>query len=147
MEQKKYVNEVVYMPPEMIASALEGTTRQYIQGDLQLEQKLPFIHNANCEIGITSYPTFDHDEPHYHDVITETNYVLSGAVVVRIVDTGEDFLVKEGGLFSVPPKITHILKAQPGTKILFVKDHALNDKRVVDLASLHLEQWLKDKEF
>lgn len=144
---KKLVNEVAVLTPEMIAASLEGNSRQYIQGDLKRPQNLPFIFNTNSEIGITYYRAFSHDEPHYHDVITETNYILEGRVCVRITDTGEDHVVEQGGLFSVPPKVTHILKAQPGTKILFVKDHAVNDKHEVDMGSLGLEKWLEEKEF
>ena len=145
--KKKFVNEVAVIPPEMIAGSLEKETRQYIQGDLQMDQRLPFIYNTKCEIGITHYREFTHDEPHYHDVITETNYVLEGRLCMQVLDTGETFVVEKGGLFSVPPGVAHVLKAQPDTKILFVKDHACNDKHVVKNLPPHLIQWLEDKEF
>ena len=66
---------------------------------------------------------------------------------MKIVDTGEEFVVEKGGIFSVPPKVPHILKIQPETKIIFFKDHSINDKHVVDSEALQLEEWLKDKEF
>ncbi|MBQ8039615.1 MAG: cupin domain-containing protein [Lachnospiraceae bacterium] len=142
-----HVNQVVTMSNEMIADSLENTERQYLQGNLKQEQKLPFIYNENSEIGISYYREFTHDEAHYHDVITETNYILEGRLCLKIVDTGEEFIIEKGGIFSVPPKVTHILKVYPGTKIIFFKDHSINDKHVVDLNTLQLEEWLANKEF
>ena len=144
---KKFVNEVAILSAEMIEDSLEGNFRQYIQGDLEEEQKLPFVYNTNSEIGISYYRDFFHDDPHYHDIITETNYVLEGKVCIRIIDSNEDFVVEKGGIFSVPPRVTHILKGVPGTKIIFFKDHSLNDKRVVNIKELQLDDWLQEKEF
>ena len=132
---KKIVNEVAILSAEMIEDSLKGNFRQYIQGDLKEEQKLPFVYNTNSEIGISYYRDFFHDDPHYHDIITETNY------------SNEDFVVEKGGIFSVPPRVTHILKGVPGTKIIFFKDHSLNDKRVVNIKELQLDDWLQEKEF
>lgn len=147
MTDKKFVNQVVCLSAEQISSSLEGNFRQYIQGDLQQEQNLPYIHNTNSEIGISYYREFTHDEPHYHDCITETNYILEGKVCMKIVGTDEEYVIEKGGVFSIPPLTTHIMKVQPETKILFVKDHAMNDKHVVELASLGLDNWLENEEF
>ena len=147
MERGKFVNQVVYLPSAQIEKSLDGNFRQYMQGDLQEPQNLPFIFNTRTEIGISYYREYTHDDPHYHDLITETNYILEGKVCMKIVDTDEEYVIEKGGVFSIPPHITHILKIQPETKILFVKDHAINDKHVVDLSNLGLEKWLEDKEF
>ncbi len=144
---KKHINEVVVMNAEMIEDSLVGNFRQYIQGDLKEEQKLPFIYNENSEIGISYYRDFFHDEPHYHDIITETNYILEGKVCIRIIDSGKEFIVGKGGIFSFPPKVKHILKGVAGTKIIFFKDHSVNDKCALDTKELQLEEWLKEKEF
>lgn len=148
MECKKvYKNEVVVITPQEMDQAFQGETRQYVMGDLQQEQKLPYIYSDECEIGITLYDSYVHDEPHYHDFITETNYIIEGKVMLHIVDTGEDLLVEKGGIFSVPPHVVHVLKAQPGTKIIFTKTKVGNDKHVVPFESLGLDDWFADSDF
>ena len=147
MEKKKYVNEVAYFSPESLNKVFENNFRQYIQGNLQKEQELPFVYNNRSEIGISVYREFTHDEPHYHDVITETNYILEGKACVKIIETDEEFVVEKDGIFSVPPKLTHIMKVQPNTKMIFFKDHSINDKHVVDIDTLNIHAWLEDKGF
>lgn len=144
---KKYENEVAVISAEVIQKALDDTERQYFQGNLQKEQLIPYVHSEKCEIGMSYYQEYAHDDAHYHDEITETNYIISGSVCMRLVDTGEDFVISAGGLFSVPPKVTHILKIQPGTKIFFVKDKSVDDKHVVPFETLGLEAWFADKNF
>ena len=144
---KKFVNEVACLSAHEIESSMADNCRQYIQGNLQIPQNLPFILNTRSEIGISYYREFTHDDPHYHDEITETNYVLEGKVCLKVLDTGAEYVIEKGGIFSIPPRIVHVFKAQPETKILFMKDHALNDKHVVDPDPLNLENWLNDKEF
>ena len=147
MKKTKFVNEVVYMSSEMIEDSLRDNTRQYLQGNLKREQNLPFIYNDRSEIGISCYREFSCDEPHYHDLITETNYILEGRLCLKIVDTGEEYVVEKGGVYSVPPKVLHVVKVQSGTKVIFVKDHAVNDKKTVDPKSLGLERWMEDEGF
>lgn len=147
MEKKKFENEAAFFSPESINKVFENNYRQYIQGNLQKEQDLPFVYNEHSEIGISWYREFTHDDAHYHDVITETNYILEGKVCVKIIETGEEFVVEKDGIFSVPPKLTHIMKVQPNTKMIFFKDHSINDKQVVDIDTLDIDAWLEDKEF
>lgn len=147
MEKKKFVNEVVYLTSDEIMSAFAQNDRQYLQGNLKREQELPYIHNENSEIGISYYREFSYDDVHYHEKITETNYILEGKIGMKIVDTGEEFVVEQGGIFSIPPKVPHIMKAKPETKIIFFKDYAANDKRIVDMDMSELKEWLEDKEF
>ncbi len=147
MSKKIYRNEVAVITPAELEAAFEGETRQYIMGDLKQEQKLPFIYSDECEMGITVYDEYTHDDPHYHDYITETNYIIEGKVMLHIVETGEDYLVEKGGIFSVPPHVTHVLKAQAGTKIIFTKSKMGNDKHAVDFEGLGLEDWFQDQDF
>lgn len=146
MEKKKiYKNEMAVISADEINHAFVGEERQYLQGNLQREQKLPYIYDTKSEIGMTYYEKYSHDEPHYHDVIMESNYIISGRVKLLNVDTGEEYVVTEGGLFSIPVGTTHVLKAQPGTKILFVKNASMDDKHVVDFPGL--EKWFADNKF
>lgn len=147
MAKQKYCNETAVISAEEIEAAFTDTERQYIQGNLQKEQILPYVFSEKSEIGISYYKEFAHDEAHYHTDITETNYVISGRVCVHIVDTNEDFVIGAGGVFSVPPKVVHIFKAQPGTKIIFFKDHSMNDKHIVPYQDLGLEEWVQKKDF
>lgn len=147
MSSKVYRNEVAVFSPEEINASLEHTDRQYLQGNLQKEQNLSYIYSENSEIGISDYKEYCHDDPHYHDEITETNYVVRGKLCLRIMDTGEDYVIGAGGVFSIPPKVPHVLKIQPGTRVVFFKNHSINDKHVVPFEGPELEAWYEDKNF
>ena len=144
---KMYHNEVAIFSKEEIDTVLEHTTRQYLQGNLKKEQELPFVHDSESEIGISYYKEFTHDDPHYHDVVTETNYILQGKSCLKMLDTGEEFILQEGDVFSIPPKRLHIMKVLPNTKVLFFKNYSINDKHSKDIASCGIEEWLKDDNF
>ena len=144
---KVFENELAIIPAEEIEEALKKTDRQYIQGNLQSEQMVSFIRTMNSEIGISDYKEYTHDEPHYHDEVMETNYIITGAVCLRNLETGEDFVVKAGGVFSVPPHIPHVLKIKAGTRIIFTKTPSVNDKHVLNFDDLGLEEWYRDETF
>lgn len=147
MNSKIYKNEVAVFTPDEINTSLESTNRQYLQGDLKKEQLLSYIYSNNSEIGISDYKEYCHDDPHYHDFITETNYVITGRLCLHILDTGKDYVIEAGGVFSVPPKVKHVLKIQPGTRIIFFKNHSMNDKHVVSFEGKDFETWYADKNF
>lgn len=147
MKKKMFCQETAVISAEEINESLKETDRQYIQGNLQREQILPYVFSDRSEIGISYYREFTHDEAHYHTEITETNYIISGKVCMRILETGEDYVIEAGGIFSVPPGVTHILKIQPETKIIFFKDDSQNDKHVVPLEECNLDDWLSDRNF
>ncbi len=144
---KVFENEVAVIPADELNNALKDTDRQYIQGDLQKEQRVSFIRSKDSEIGISDYKEYTHDEPHYHDKVMETNYVIRGKICMRIIDTGEDFVVEEGGVFSIPPHVKHVLKIKAGTRIIFTKTPSINDKHVLEFDSLGLDEWYKDEVF
>ncbi|MCR5256451.1 MAG: cupin domain-containing protein [Acetatifactor sp.] len=145
--KKIFQNEVAVIDAGEINSALLNTDRQYFQGNLQKDQLISHIHTLDNEIGISDYKEYAHDDPHYHDEITETNYVISGKVCMRILDTNTDYIIEAGGVFSIPPGVKHVLKVKPDTRIIFFKSKSVNDKHTLDFDSLGLEEWFKDEEF
>lgn len=147
MADNYFKNEVAVITPQDMEKAFEGEFRQYIQGNLANPQKLKYIWSDECEIGISYYEEYTHDDPHYHDIITETNYIISGKVILRILDTNEEYLVEAGGVFSVPPKIKHVLKIAPKTKIIFTKSECVNDKHPVPFEDLGLDEWFEESDF
>ena len=147
MSNRIYKNEVAVLSAEEIKEAFQDTFRQYVQGNLKKEQKLSYVYSERTEIGISDYDSFCHDEPHYHDVVTETNYVISGKVGIYMLDTGEEYVVEAGGVFSFPPKVRHVLKMQAGTRIIFVKDHSIDDKHVIQEVRPELNAWYAKEYF
>ena len=145
--KKIFHEEVAVIDAGEINSALLSTDRQYFQGNLKKDQLISYIHTEDNEIGISDYKEYAHDDPHYHDEITETNYVISGKVCMRILDTNTDYIIEAGGVFSIPPHIKHVLKVKAGTRIIFFKSKSINDKHALDFDSLGLEEWFKDEEF
>ena len=142
-----FKDEVAVIPAEEINGALKTTDRQYVQGNLQKEQPVSFIQTVENEIGISDYKEYTHDDPHYHDEITETNYVISGKVCMKILDTDTDYVIEAGGVFSIPPKVKHVLKIKAGTRIIFFKSKSINDKHAIDFDSLGLDKWFRDEDF
>ncbi|MCR5054066.1 MAG: cupin domain-containing protein [Lachnospiraceae bacterium] len=145
--KKVFENEVAVIPADEINGALKHTFRQYIQGNLKQDQDISFIRTGDSEIGISDYKEYSHDDPHYHDKVMETNYVISGKVCMRIIDTNEDYVIEAGGVFSIPPHVKHVLKIKAGTRIIFVKTPSINDKHVLDFDELDLNAWFEDEDF
>ncbi|MCR4694756.1 MAG: cupin domain-containing protein [Pseudobutyrivibrio sp.] len=142
-----FKDEVAVIPAAELNEALRVTDRQYVQGNLQKDQIASHIHTMDNEIGISDYKEYTHDSPHYHDEITETNYVISGKVCMKILDTNQDYVIEAGGVFSIPPKVKHVLKIKAGTRIIFFKSKSINDKNEIDFESLGLDQWFQDEDF
>ena len=59
------------------------------------------------------------------------NYVVSGALKVVLLDRGIEQEVEAGGIFFFPPGVPHVVKAKPGTRVLFVKSPGGDDKQVI----------------
>lgn len=124
-----------------IQSSLDGNTRQYLVGNLKLPQALKHIDDQNIEIGITDYKEYAMEQPHWHKVAYEYQYMLSGHTKYLDVNSGEEFEFVAGDFFKIEPNTTYAQKSVAGTKILFIKTPPGNDK-VSEKANEATQDWL-----
>lgn len=113
---------------ENIEKSLQGNTRQYLVGQLKLPQELEHIDDQNIEIGITDYNEYFIEQPHWHKVAYEYQYVISGETkYLNLTDNSEHYY-KKGDFFRIDPHTTYAQKSVSGTRILFIKTPPGNDK-------------------
>lgn len=106
--------------------------RQYLVGNLKKEQELPFVYDTNCEIGISDYKEAFVEKAHYHTLVTEMNYLISGHAKIFNLDTNETIEVEAGGFYTFPPYQKHKVELSAGSKVIFIKNLSVNDKVSID---------------
>lgn len=125
-----------------ITSALSKTYRQYLCGKLERPQDLKEIEDETTEIGISLYDEFTADIPHAHSLSTEYIYVLEGKSKIKTLDSGDETLLHKGDFIRILPNTYYTSKHSKSTKILFIKNHCINDKLTMDNISPELSSWL-----
>ncbi|MEA5040473.1 MAG: cupin domain-containing protein [Clostridiaceae bacterium] len=134
------------LPSDAIEEALKANRRQYLLGDLKKPQDLSEIFDKNAEAGISKYELNTTDAPHFHTVSTEYQYVLSGMAEYRDLDSNQVYRVSQGDFFIIRPYTKYYQKSSAGTKILFFKVPAGNDKVETSLTA-EQRSWGEDYEF
>lgn len=129
-----------------IESSLAGTTKQYLAGILGRPQELEHLSYGDVEVGLASYDEHCAEQPHLHEKQREYQYVISGRVLLRDMDTGTTHELRSGDFYVVDPGVAHAQKQEAGTRILFFKHPAGNDK-VLITPGTELADWLADLEF
>jgi quercetin dioxygenase-like cupin family protein len=129
-----------------IEASLVGTTKQYLAGILGRPQELEHLPYGEVEVGLASYDENCADQPHMHSWQREYQYVLNGRVLLRNMDTGKTHDLSAGDFYVVDPGVSHAQKQEAGTRILFFKHPAGNDK-VVLTPNAELADWLADLDF
>lgn len=127
-----------------IVNALKNTTRQYFVGDLSRPQEITFIKDGRLEIGISSYPVFQSEPTHKHEVATEYQYMISGWTEYMDVESGEVYEFKQGDFYAIQPGTAYSQRVKAGTSILFIKVPSVNDKQLVEINGEQL-RWLQEK--
>ena len=117
---------------EEIIESLQGVTRQYLAGNLQKPQFLPFFKTELLEIGITSYEDFSSEPSHRHTTADEYQYMLSGRTQYMDVDTGDVHEYIKGDFYKISAGTSYAQRSKPGTEILFIKVPSINDKELVE---------------
>ena len=131
---------------QVIQDSLVDTSRQYLAGTLQLTQALAHIPDANLEVGLSQYQDNTADIPHYHPRTREYQYVVSGRALLRDIDSGETHELSAGDFYVIDPGVSHVQKSAAGTRILFFKHPAGDDKTLVPIDA-ELAAWLEDLDF
>lgn len=114
-----------------ISESLKGVRRQYLAGNLKIPQVIEHIHTADLEIGISKYEVYTEEQPHYHNVATEYQYMISGMTEYLDTDTGEIHTFRKGDFYAIFSGTTYAQKCKAGTEILFIKFPSINDKEIV----------------
>ncbi len=114
----------------IIEKALNESNRQYFVGSLQLPQILEHIDSKDIEIGITDYKNATYENPHWHMTQKEYQYVLSGETTYTNSITNKKYTYKKGDFYAIYPEICYEQLSISGTRILFIKYPAINDKIV-----------------
>lgn len=138
---KECVLEPCVFDSSEINEALHQAYRIYLSGHLEKPETVIAHLDIAPECGLSQYDTFTSDKPHCHKYNYEFNYVIAGQTKVLYLDTMEEFLVTEGGLFVVQPNQAYATKHQANTRIIFFKSPGGNDKELVDVPD-ELKQWL-----
>ena len=126
-----------------IKESLKGVTRQYIVGNLQKPQNLKFLRREDIEIGITNYDEYNEEQPHFHTVVTEFQYMISGWTKYKDLDTEDIFEFKKGDFYAIETGTRYAQKSKKGTKILFIKVPSSNDKNTIDIDD-EIAAWYKE---
>ncbi len=132
-----------------ISESMLFNERQYMLGELSLPQELRYIENPDIAIGLIEFKEFSHDIPHIHSIISESQYMIDGHAALLNLDTMEETVVSRGDFFYIPQNTPHVMKAQAGTKFIFIKSKCINDKQILDgaLNVLALREWIQNENF
>lgn len=119
--------------------------RQYFVGCLKRPQALPHLEENNLEIGSSLYSVPRADIPHFHKRSSESIYLISGTYRILLIDTKEEFELREGDFLVIPPLTSYASKAvQRNTRTLFIKTGG-NDKVIVNIdKDKEVQTWLND---
>ena len=128
-----------------MTQALNQHYRQYLTGHLENPQPELQHIDDDIEIGISSYEKFTADTPHVHPVCTEHAYILQGSLKMRLLETKEEILLRQGDFLVLRPNTPYASKNAANTKILFIKYPATNDKTLVETDE-ETREWLKNWE-
>lgn len=131
---------------EQVETALDGESRQYLAGTLALPQALAHLEDTELEVGVSDYKVATADLPHIHPRAREYQYVLSGRAHFRDLDTDTVLEFQAGDFYVVDRGVPHAQKNTAGTRILFWKSPAGNDKQLVPVTPA-LQAWLDDLDF
>lgn len=122
-------------------ATLEGY-RQYFCGNLQRPQSLDFVQTESLEVGTSHYAIFTYDTPHLHTFTPDMIYILEGQYHIKLLRTGQIFILEKGDFISIPANEPYASKAKAKTTTLFIKQTAVNDKVNVQITAED-EIWLK----
>lgn len=143
-EQKpRFTGHIETLPAEEIERSLEHSTRQYLAGDLKLPQQLAFLRDEAIEVGISSYPYYKWEQPHYHTLTSEYCYILSGETKYIDLSDGAAYHLRAGDFYILRRDTPYIQKCKPGCRLLFVKAPGINDKVTVDMDD-RMRAWCAD---
>ena len=130
MGSDKGTSVIITRGREIENALLSG--RQYLTGRIQNQQYITAV-DEDLEVGLSEYRTAAYDTPHYHKYNTIHWYILSGEVRLLLLEENKEHILKAGDFCVISPGTTHVMKAKPKTRILFIKSPGGNDKVTVSV--------------
>ncbi|MBO5008582.1 MAG: nucleotide-binding protein [Clostridia bacterium] len=120
-------HDVFYLSKEEIDNSLQKEYRQYFIGNLSRPQLLDYLEQGDLEIGTSLYKVSTADKPHMHNKTSEILYILKGEYYILDIMQNNEYVLKEGDFFVLPPNTPYASKAKSDTQVLFIKTGG-NDK-------------------
>ncbi len=142
-QEPRFTGHIETLPAEEIERSLAHSTRQYLAGDLKLPQQLAFLRDEEIEAGISSYPCYKWEQPHYHTLTSEYCYILSGETKYVDLSDGAEYHLRAGDFYILRRDTPYIQKCKPGCRLFFVKVPGINDKVSVELDD-QMRAWCAD---
>lgn len=138
-----FTGRIEALRAEEIAQSLAHSTRQYLAGDLKLPQQLAFLRDEAIEVGISSYPCYKWEQPHYHTITSEYCYILSGETKYIDLSDGTEYYFGPGDFYILRRDTPYVQKCKPGCRLIFVKAPGINDKVTVSMDD-RMRAWCAD---
>lgn len=138
------MSNFIKIEKKQIEEVLNDISRQYFVGNLKKPQTIEHIKHEGLEIGLTDYKDYTTENPHFHNVAMEFQYMISGWTKYLDIKTGAEHEFKEGDFFAIEKDTIYAQKSKPGTKILFIKIPSINDKQTTNIDE-RTKQWLSEK--
>lgn len=138
-----FFGRIEALDAQQIEASLAGSTRQYLAGDLKLPQQLDFLFDADIEAGISSYPAYRWEAPHYHTITSEYCYILSGETRYIDLAHGTEYRFGPGDFYILRRNTPYVQKCQPGCRLLFFKAPGINDKVPLPMNE-EMTRWCED---
>nr|WP_300185907.1 Cof-type HAD-IIB family hydrolase [uncultured Agathobaculum sp.] len=142
-EDAPFFGRIEALGAQQIEDSLADSTRQYLTGDLKLPQTLDFLFDDAVETGISSYPEYRWEAPHYHTITSEYCYILSGETRYIDLAHGKEYQFGPGDFYILRRNTPYVQKCQPGCRLLFFKAPGINDKVPLPMNS-DMQRWCDD---
>lgn len=134
---KRFTGHIEILRKDEIEASLIHSTRQYLAGCLKLPQQLAFLPDRDVEVGISQYPHYRWEQPHYHTITSEYCYILEGETKYVDLSDNTEYHFHSGDFYILRRETPYIQKCLPGCRLFFVKVPGLNDKVPVPLTDAH----------
>ena len=144
-EPRSFTGHIEALYADEINQSLAHSTRQYLAGNLKLPQQLAFLHDETVEAGISSYPYYKWEQPHYHTITSEYCYILEGETRYIDLSDGREYHFKAGDFYILRRDTPYIQKCQPGCRLFFIKVPGINDKVLIPMDD-RMRIWCKSWE-
>lgn len=128
------MNKVTLIDSQEIEASLKKSDREYLVGNLAKEQNLNHVFDEDVEIGISDYQKDTLEEPHCHPIISEYQYILSGEIILFDLDNKKSYPLSKGDFYAVPKDVRHVQVSKANSRILFVKNKSINDKKIIKVS-------------
>ena len=103
-------------------------TRGYFYGAFMESAGYPELQDDNLEVAQLELPEEGESRPHFHEIMTEITYVISGCL--HLVVNGDEIDLSSGQFLIVKPGVVlQNCSNEPGTSVLVIKSPSRPDDK------------------